>query len=205
MTSSLLLTAAAVLTSASIYGFRFLNAEISPWRSFWKTLPVAILAGFAAISGSWLLALALVLSAVGDYFLSRDESQFTIGLVSFLTAHLLYIWLFWQLVPTPHFGWCQGAMVGYALVYGAYLWPKSGVFRFPVLAYIFVITIMASTAFMLPSGYMLVVAGSLSFAFSDSILALEMFVITSPKAEIILSRVVWVSYIAAQALLVLGL
>ncbi len=205
MTPSLLLTAAAVLTSASIYGFRFLNAEISPWRSLWKTLPVAILAGFAAISGSWLLALALVLSAVGDYFLSRDESRFTIGLVSFLTAHLLYIWMFWQLLPTAQFGWGQGAMVGYALVFGAYLWPRVGVFRGPVLAYIFVITIMVSTAFMLPSGYMLVVIGSLSFAFSDSILALEMFVITNPKTKITLSRAVWVSYIAAQALLVLGL
>jgi uncharacterized membrane protein YhhN len=207
MTDTLLLPAAAmaVFTSAAIYGYGFLNAEISAWRSFWKTLPVAIMAIFVITTGAWLLALALVLSAIGDYFLSREDEKFTIGLVSFLTAHLLYIWLFWQLIPTASFGWGQGVMLAYALIYGTYLWPRVGEYRIPVLAYIFVITIMVSTAFMLPTGFMLVLLGSLSFAISDSVLALEMFVITNPKTKIALSKIVWVSYIAAQALLVIGL
>ena len=208
MTDTLFLPAAAmaVFTSAAIYGYGFLNAEISPWRSFWKTLPVAIMAVFVLASGGgWLLVGALILSAVGDYFLSRDESHFTVGLVSFLTAHLLYIWLFWQIIPSAQLGGGQAAMLAYALIYGAFLWPRVGAYRIPVLAYIFVITIMVSTAFMLPTGYMLVLLGSLSFALSDSILALEMFVVTNPKTKIALSKVVWVSYIAAQGLLVLGL
>ncbi len=208
MTESLALPAAAIaiFTAASIYGFGFLNGEISAWRSFWKTLPVAAMALFVASSGgNWLLALALGLSAVGDYFLSRKEEKFTIGLVSFLTAHVLYIWIFWQMIDAPGFGWGQGGMVAYALIYGAYLWPRVGEYRIPVLAYIFVITIMVGTAFLLPAGYFIVVLGSLSFALSDSILALEMFVITSQKTKIALSKIVWVSYIAAQGLLVLGL
>lgn len=207
MTDSLALPAAAIVvfTSAAIYGFGFLNAEISHWRSFWKTLPVAIMALFVAVFGGWLLALALALSAIGDYFLSREEESFTLGLVSFLSAHLIYIWLFWQLIEAASFGWGQGAMVVYTLVYGLYLWPRAGEFRIPVLAYIIVITIMVATAFMLPTGYMLVVLGSLSFAISDSVLALEMFVITEKKAKIVLSKIVWVSYIAAQGLLVIGL
>jgi len=208
MTESLALPAAAmaIFTAASIYGFGFLNAEVSTWRSFWKTLPVAIMAIFVAASGSsWLLALALGLSAVGDYFLSREEDSFTIGLVSFLTAHLLYIWIFWQMISTPSFGWGQGGMVAYALIYGAYLWPRVGEYRIPVLAYIFVITIMVGTALLLPTGYLIVVLGSLAFALSDSVLALEMFVITNQKVKIALSKLVWVSYIAAQGLLVLGL
>ncbi len=207
MTDSLFLPAAAmgVFTSAAIYGYGFLNGEISPWRSFWKTLPVAIMAVFVITTGAWLLALALALSAIGDYFLSREEEKFTIGLVSFLTAHLLYIWLFWQMVLAVNFGWGQGAMLAYALIYGAFLWPRVGAYRLPVLAYIFVITIMVSTAFLLPAGYTLVRFGSLSFALSDSVLALEMFVITNPKTKIALSKLVWVSYIAAQGLLVLGL
>ena len=129
----------------------------------------------------------------------------TLGLIVFLTAHLLYIWLFWQTIPTASFGWGQGMMVAYAIIYGAYLWPRVGEYRMPVLAYIFVITLMVGAAFMLPSGYMLVVLGSLSFAISDSVLALEMFVITNPAIKIALSKIVWVSYIVAQALLVLGL
>ena len=207
MADTLLLPAAAmaVFTSASIYGFGFLNAEVSCWRSFWKTLPVAIMALFVITTGAWLLALALTLSAIGDYFLSRDEEKFTIGLVSFLTAHLLYIWIFWQLSPHASFGWGQWAMLAYALIYGAYLWPRVGEYRLPVLAYIFVITVMVGTAFMLPTGFMIVLIGSLSFALSDSVLALNMFVITNQKAKIALSKIVWVSYISAQGLLVVGL
>jgi len=198
-------TAMVVFTSAAIYGFGFLNAEISQWRSFWKTVPVAIMALFVAFFGGWLLAFALMLSAIGDYFLSREEDKFTVGLIAFLTAHLLYIWLFWQLTEAPSFGWGQGAMAAYALIYGAYLWPRAGEFRVPVLAYVFVITIMVSTAFMLPTGYLLVILGCLAFALSDSLLALEMFVITNSKTKVALSKMVWVSYIAAQGLLVVGL
>ncbi len=207
MLDSLALPAAAfaIFTAAAIYGYGFLNAEISAWRSFWKTLPVAIMALFVGFSGSWFLALALGLSALGDYFLSRGEEKFTIGLLSFLAAHVLYIWLFWQLSGAASLGWGQGAMLAYALIYGAFLWPRVGEFRLPVLAYIFVITIMVSTAFLLPTGYLAVVIGSLLFALSDSVLALEMFVITNPATKITLSKVVWVSYVAAQGLLVIGL
>lgn len=207
MTDTLLFPAAAmaIFTSAAIYGFGFLNAEISAWRSFWKTLPVAIMALFVAVFGSWLLAIALLLSAIGDYFLSREEESFTIGLISFLAAHLLYIWLFWQIIEAVHFGWGQGAMLAYALIYGTYLWPRVGEYRLPVLAYIFVITIMVGAAFLLPNGYLLVVFGSLAFALSDSVLALEMFVITNPATKVSLSKIVWVSYVAAQGLLVIGL
>ncbi len=207
MIDSLALPAAAavIFTSAAIYGFGFLNAEISHWRSFWKTVPVTIMALFVVVFGGWLLTFALMLSAIGDYFLSREESKFTIGLISFLSAHLIYIWLFQQMIDTLSFGWGQGAMLLYALVYGSYLWPRAGEFRIPVLAYIFVITVMVASALMLPVGYSLVVLGSLSFAVSDSALALEMFVITNAKTRLVLSKIVWVSYIAAQGLLVIGL
>ena len=207
MTDSLAFPAAAIVvfTSAAIYGFGFLHAEIGHWRSFWKTVPVAIMALFVAFFGGWLLTFALILSAVGDFFLSREDDKFTVGLISFLSAHLLYIWLFWQLIDSASFGWGQAAMLAYALVYGAYLWPLAGAFQIPVLAYIFVITIMVSVAFMLPSGFGFVVLGSLFFALSDSALALEMFVITNPRAKFTLSKTVWVTYIAAQGLLVVGL
>ena len=208
MTDTLAFPAAtlATLTAAAIYGFGFLNAEISHWRSFWKTLPVAIMALFAAATGGgWLLATALGLSAVGDYFLSRDETKFTIGLVSFLAAHLLYIWIFWHLAPRASLGWPHIAMGAYAVLYGRYLWPRAGEFRIPVLAYILVITAMVSTAFLLPAPYGAVIAGSLAFALSDSLLALEMFVVSAPRTKVLLSKMVWVSYIMAQGLLVVGL
>jgi len=161
---------------------------------------------FAGVMGApMLLVLALALSAVGDYFLSRDEGKFTIGLLAFLAAHLLYIALFWQMSSAGAPGWGQAAMAAYALGYGGYLWPRVGEYRLPVLAYIFVITTMVSVALLLPAGFGLVLAGSLLFAFSDSILALDMFVITNRQTKAALGKLVWVSYVAAQAAIVIGL
>ncbi len=208
MTQSLLFPAAAMLVfmSAAIYGFGFLHAEISLWRSFWKTLPVALMAATVALFDlPVLLVQALVLSAIGDYFLSLGKSKFTLGLVSFLTAHLLYIWLFWQLTEGVKLGWGHAGMAAFALIYGTYLWSRTGTFRLPVMAYTLVIALMVSVALMLPTAYMLVVLGSLAFAFSDSVLALEMFVVSNPKSRNALSKVVWVSYIIAQSLIVVGL
>ncbi|MCF6272103.1 MAG: lysoplasmalogenase [Rhodobacteraceae bacterium] len=208
MSDTLLFPAAALLvfTSAAIYGFGFLNGEVGAWRSFWKTLPVAAMAGFVALAGApLLLVLALSLSAMGDFFLSRSERRFTLGLVAFLIAHLAYIWIFWQMGAQGPLGWGQGVMVVYAVVFGLYLWPRAGDFRGPVLAYILVITLMVGAAFWLPAGYGMVLTGVLFFALSDSLLALEMFVVRNPAMRVFLSKAVWVSYILAQGLIVLGL
>lgn len=208
MLDTLLLPASAMLVfvSAANYGFGYLNAEISHWRSFWKTLPVGLMAVFAVIfGGPVLLITALVLSAVGDFYLSRDEDKFTIGLVSFLTAHLLYIWLFWQMVDGSTLGWGQAVMLGYAIIFGGLLWPRTGEFRLAVLAYIIVITLMVSVALLLSVSFTMLIIGTFFFALSDSVLAMEMFVITNPKTKVALSKVVWTTYIAAQSLIVLGL
>lgn len=197
---------ALVVFSASLYGLRYLHAENSAWRSLWKTVPVGLMAVAASFFGlPPALALALAFSAAGDYFLSREDAQFPFGLGAFLIAHLLYIWLFWQIGLEAGLGWGHGAMLAYALVFGAFLWPRAGVFRLPVIAYIAVISAMVSAALLLPDGYTAVVFGSLCFAFSDSVLALEMFVIKAPRTRLALSRVVWVSYIVAQVLIIDGL
>ena len=206
LTPALLAALAVIAFSATLYGLRYLHAENSAWRSFWKTVPVGLMAVAVSFFGlSPALALALAFSAAGDYFLSRDDSQFPFGLGAFLIAHLLYIWLFWQVGADGGFVWGHGAMLGYGIIFAAFLWPRTGAFRMPVLAYICVISLMVSAALLLPAGYTPVLAGSLAFAFSDSILALEMFVVKAPQARLALSRVVWVSYIVAQALIVGGL
>ena len=191
-----------VFISAAIYGYGFLQAEISAWRSFWKTVPVALMAAFSAVLGApILLVAALALSAIGDFFLSRDERRFTLGLGAFLVAHVLYIALFWQ-SATPRFHWLHLVMLVYALGFGAVLWPRTGRYRLAVLAYIFVITAMVSAALFLPKGHAMPITGSFVFAFSDSVLAIEMFVITKPAPT--LPKLVWISYIAAQSLITLG-
>jgi len=208
MTDTLLLPAAAmvIFMSAAIYGFGFLHAEISHWRSFWKTIPVGLMAVSAGVFGApWLLVLAITLGTIGDFFLSRDENRFTLGLVAFLLAHLAYIWVFWQHIDLANFGWGQAGMLAYAAGFGAYIWPRAGAHRLPVLAYIAVITVMVGTALMLPLTYMLVIVGSISFAYSDSLLALEMFVVKNPEHRRSLGKMVWVSYILAQGFIIMGL
>ena len=81
---------------ATVYSLHWLRQEASVTRSIFKTLPVAILAIAAALSGQpTLLIAALVFSALGDLFLSRQgEKMFLAGLGSFLIGHIAYSVLF---------------------------------------------------------------------------------------------------------------
>ncbi|MET0183383.1 MAG: lysoplasmalogenase family protein, partial [Caulobacterales bacterium] len=91
----LVLGAAAAL----LYGFRYLNHPPSWMRALIKTAAVASLAfatGFEQRPNP--LALALVLSALGDFFLAFDKKwSLPLGLFSFLLAQLLYFLMFFGL------------------------------------------------------------------------------------------------------------
>ena len=84
------------LGAAAFYG---LVASRPPTflRAVLKTLAVALLAVLSVMQGGpWLLVLALVLSALGDFFLAFDgEKPFLSGLGSFLAAHVAYVALFY--------------------------------------------------------------------------------------------------------------
>lgn len=98
-------------------------------------------------------------------------------------------------------------MLGIALysgVFGVYMWKATGKHRWPILAYIIVITAMAGVSLTLPSAQYLTVAGVFVFVFSDSVLAVRMFVVTDPRIKLVLSWTVWISYIAGQSLILTG-
>lgn len=155
-----------------------------------------------------LLLLGLLLSMVGDICL-LFPGGFTAGLGAFLCAHLAYIWMLrrdsGRWLPHPA-ALAVTVLIGLGLY--AYLWTHGlpPALRLPVLAYVWVIAIMAAqaigraTVLRTPAAWC-VAAGAISFMASDSILAIDKFVQPVPASYL------WVlgTYYLAQWLIVHGM
>ena len=192
------------LIAAITYAFRYVNAPVSWPRTIIKTIPLACLTPFAALSGApSLIIAALALSAIGDAALSRQGDRwFLIGLTSFLFAHIAYIVLFLS-QNTPMAGFfvmvttAPFAIFAAGLVVGR-LWSRLGALKVEVSVYAAVITAMLVSATALFSTHGLAIAGAVSFAVSDSFLAFEKF---GSKPLRLHTQLIWWPYIFGQALI----
>ncbi|MFQ5437993.1 MAG: lysoplasmalogenase [Paracoccaceae bacterium] len=195
---------------AIAYGFRWNAHAPSRARTLLKTSPVLLLALMAMLAASpGLIVAGLLFSALGDFFLSReDDRSFLIGMIAFLAAHLAYIGVFLQ-AGTPALVLGErlpGALglVAVAMLAILYLWPGLGAFRLPVLVYTLAILGMGLSALGLALSlpHVLALLGAGSFVLSDSLLAIGKF-----RPDGWVSRVraapglVWFSYWGAQALI----
>ncbi|REG84632.1 lysoplasmalogenase [Winogradskyella sediminis] len=154
--------------------------------------------------------LALIFSVLGDIFLlfvAQSPHFFTSGLVAFLTAHIMYI-----LVFLKHRNPQKSAIsfVVLLLVYAVsvfyFLNGNLGAMLIPVIIYMLVILIMATTAYLRKGkvnllSYGLVFLGALFFLVSDSILALNKFY----KPLAYSNYTIMFTYALAQYLIVIGL
>ena len=143
--------------------------------------------------------LALVLSLAGDVFLLPSVDRFVPGLASFLLAHVAYI------VGLAADDGPVAPAIGVVLlvpvavrVIGA-VRRKEPELLVPVVIYILVIAGMVGMA--LRSGNAVAAVGAVTFATSDSILALDRF----DRHRRWMPTAVMVTYHCAQALLVLSL
>lgn len=180
----MLLTLAAALT-----GLLHIRAEFAGARRqvyLLKPLTTAlILAAALALPAAdevyrALVAAGLIFSLAGDIFLMLPRDAFLPGMVSFLVAHLLYIAAFtrpngWALAPLA-----LALLALFGIGYSALLWPKLGALRWPVLAYIAAILVMAWQAIGLWQTAETPAAGraalgALSFVASDASLAWNRF------------------------------
>lgn len=143
---------------------------------------------------------ALALSGAGDVaLLGGSDAAFTAGLASFLASHAAWIVALRQ----RHGGGRLRARPVLAVPYlaaagalNAYLWPRTGKDRVPVIAYSAVLVAMALTA--LDTGSPRLTAGGTLFLASDTLLALEKFGgLRLPAHE----GLVMATYTTAQALL----
>ena len=156
-----------------------------------------------------LLALGLLLCALGDYCLFRDgEGAFMAGVGAFAAGHLAYAVLFLtreasdpaRLLQMPGIA-IAAALLVLGLVMARILAPRAGALKGPVLAYIPIILSMGAAAATLPGQGALVWAlpAALAFVASDVVLAFETFVLPEGhRFRRIAPYAVWPLYWGAQ-------
>lgn len=171
-------------------------------------------------AAAWLVVAGLALSWGGDVALSfPGDAWFTIGLASFLAAHLVYLALFLRLARARRVRRAPGgerpggervprrvvpvwALVVYPVWYLGFLallGPTTGPLLVPVAAYGLALGAMAALA---AGNGSLIAAGGALFVVSDSVLGMGRFL---PAYEFALhDEAVMVSYLAAQGLIALG-
>lgn len=166
-------------------------------------------------SMSMLVMSALVLSWLGDVLLMGEgQSFFIFGLVSFLLAHLTYIFAYRQHQQADDSKALRGIQkirFGFPLVFAGVglvmiLYPRLSDLRIPVMVYAGVITVMTLTGLFRfgktnASSFAQVFAGAILFMMSDSLLAVNKFL------EPLAYSGLWImiTYISAQFLIVRGL
>ncbi len=171
-----------------------------------KASGILLLAVYAARKNAYLLAMALALSAIGDAMLALEPERMTLGIASFGLAHLLYGWIFLRILRSTGVRSPWGVPLALViLVYGVLVlyWfqPGMGDLRVPATIYNGIILVMAALA-VLSRARWLAVIGALLFVASDSLIALDLFKDYDPAWR---GPAVWISYVAAQFCLTLGL
>lgn len=209
VTEVLLIEAAALATASAALGIGWLHHVFKPLA---MSIAIFLAARRALAAGpvtgfDGLLVAGLVASLAGDVLLMGPAGMFVPGLVCFLLAHLAYIALFRigvGLFPRP--GALAATLLVGAAMY-AFLWHGGlpAALRIPVGAYVVVIACMAAQAIGRaavlrrtdPSASWVAV-GACFFMLSDSLLAINRFVMPLPLAQL------WVlaTYYAAQVLIV---
>jgi uncharacterized membrane protein YhhN len=201
--------ALAAATVAAIADWRAVWTRPSPRENVLKPLVLVAIIALAltvhptdGAQRAWFVV-ALVLSLAGDVFLLPSVDRFVPGLASFLLAHLAYVVGF--LVA----GRGDASLVPLVFVLGGLALLAQLVVRsvartqrdllVPVVVYILVISGMVASSYW--HGDVVGIGGAVLFAMSDSILAMDRFVIQRRW----MPTAVMVTYHVAQALLVLSL
>ncbi len=166
---------------------------------------------------SKVVLIAILFSFSGDVFLMLPDPNgmyFIIGLVSFLTAHIFYVFAYRQHVTTsPGMGLNNVQKIRFSFPFMllgtglvTVLYPNLGELRLPVAVYAVVLVTMVLAAMFryertTTTSFWMVFGGAFFFMLSDSLLAINKFY--SPLAY----SGVWimVTYILAQFMIVKGL
>ena len=207
----LLLAASAACAIA--YGVRFLRAPPTLLRAAVKTGGVGFLALALYTERPSPLVLALAFGALGDLALAFDKKwTLPLGIFFFLLNQLLYLAIFvglWIMSVENLPAWASvgGAAAIGAFVVGYLLWlaPKLGALAFGVVPYALAIGAMAAMSLFIDVRGWPAMLGAFLFLVSDGVLAAEIFRLSPDSpARKVTSPVVWWTYVAAQALIVLG-
>jgi uncharacterized membrane protein YhhN len=155
---------------------------------------------------------ALLFSWAGDLLLLFDSVSghfFILGLLSFLIAHCCYILVFlrkWHPTPVPYFATVTILLIVYGSTLFYILKDGIGTLVTPVAIYVVGILFMAVTAFrrfgsVRTTSFYLVFFGALFFIASDSLLAIDKFLMPLPYTSVFVMG----TYATAQYLIVRGI
>lgn len=173
-------------------------------------LMIAVFRSIGFFNKTWLF-LALTFSWMGDIlllFVFKGSSFFIFGLISFLIAHLFYVFLFIKELKKTggKFALKQPGLtliILFIIGFYALLSPNLGDMKIPVIVYALVISFMLYIAYLLyphrtkPSSLFLL-TGAIAFVISDFLLAINKFYAPFPNAGFF----VMVTYLYAQGALV---
>ncbi len=149
----------------------------------------------APVVRRWVLV-GLVCSLAGDIFLMWPKEGFLPGLVSFLLAHLAYLWAFTRVA---RFAARPLVFAGYGLLAAlilSQLWPGvPATLRAPVVAYVLCLASMAAQAAVVwrsgaARGGALALGGALFMA-SDALLATNKFAFAVPMSSLWILATYW--------------
>ena len=181
------------------------NYEPYPLSWLLKVLPMLLLITVAVKNIDWnyskLFVIGLMFSVSGDFILDFfGQTGFIFGLASFFIAHIFYLFYFgrWQWsVPKAILALATLACGGYVM---SHLLSNLGVLFYPVIGYMFILTLMAFASFFSIKSNVWFVLGGISFVISDSILGINKFYLPFDASHIL----IMVSYYFAQFALVKG-
>ncbi|MBX9610432.1 MAG: sterol desaturase family protein [Burkholderiales bacterium] len=206
MTEALWIESAALATATAATGWLELHRVFKPLAMLIGIFYIAKYRHLTGANGHFYLNIvaALGFSLVGDVLL-MFPGYFVPGLIAFLIAHVFYIAVFkhGQAWFPRRGAWVATLAIGAMFYAFVALQGLPVALRVPVAAYVVVISLMAAQAIgraqVLRDGASLAVAlGAGFFMLSDSLLALNKFVLPLPMAPL------WVlgTYYAAQILIV---
>lgn len=154
----------------------------------------------------WLLG-ALLLSAVGDFFLAIPwwKAAFVCGLGAFLVAHLCFIGAMLPLRGKPSPArtlLIGGVVVGFVAMLTRF-WPRliADGMTVPVVVYMTVLAAMVTTALLARLPTVWTAVGALLFAVSDGMIGVGQFVLQSQALEL----PIWWVYAASMVCITAGL
>lgn len=200
---------------ALAYGVLYLRRPRSLARAAVKTGALAAwAAAFAATGRPSPLVLAFLFSALGDLALAFDKRwALAAGILAFLLAQLLYLLSFvglWIMAVEQAPFWLRLAASGLvglaALAYLLWLSPRLGWLALGVVPYAAAITAMTAMSFWIDWRAWPAMLGAILFMISDGLIAYELFRLPpeAPQRRWT-APAIWWSYIAAQALIALGM
>lgn len=207
---------AALGTAAAIaYGAYFLRRPPSWPRALVKTAFLGFIgAGLINAGAPFPLVVAIIASALGDFFLAFNKKwTLPFGILAFLIAQLAYVLIFFFIWffsgdNSPLLPRYVGMALVIATSIGFLVWmaPKLGWMALAVIPYAIAITAMGVTAMWLPWPGWLATVGAVSFLVSDFVLAAELFRLPPDSpARRWTAPIVWWTYVAAQVLIIAGI